>query len=143
MGYQHRGEVSSLLKVVLTSADLSTARQNLAHVLQLLEKRHPKAAKILEDAGEDMLAFMHFPSAHWRKIHSTNLVERLNREIKRRTRVVSIFPNDKSLTHLVGGILERFYLTWVGERYMCDESMHQLDDPLAAVRDELMIRHVA
>ena len=143
VGYQHRGEVSSLLKVVLTSADLSTARQNLAHVLTLLEKRHPKAAKILEDAGEDMLAFMHFPSAHWRKIHSTNLVERLNREIKRRTRVVSIFPNDKSLTHLVGGILERFYLTWAGERYMSEESMRQLDDPLAAVRAELETRRAS
>ena len=143
VGYQHRGEVSCLLKLVLSSADLSTARQNLVHVLQVLEKRHPKAAKILEEAGEDMLAFMHFPSAHWRKMHSTNPVERLNREIKRRTRVVSIFPNDKSLTHLVGGILERFYLTWAGERYMSEESMRQLDDPLAAVRDELMIKHVA
>ena len=71
-----------------------------------MEERHPKAARILENAGEDMLAFMHFPSVHWRKIHSTNLVERLNREIKRRTPVVSIFPNEQSLTHLVGGVLE-------------------------------------
>ena len=78
-----------------------------------------------------MLAFMHFPSAHWAKINYTNLVERLKREIKRRTRVVSIFPNDKSLTHLVGVILERFYLTWAGDRYMSEESMRQPDDPLA------------
>lgn len=143
VGHQHRAEVSSLLKLVLTSADLATARQNLAHVLHIMEKRHPKAAKALEDAGEDMLAFMHFPSAHWRKIHSTNLVERLNREIKRRTRVVSIFPNDKSLTHLVGGILERVYLNWAGERYMSEDSMRQLDDPLAAVREQLETRNVA
>lgn len=143
VGHQHRAEVSSLLKLVLTSADLATARQNLAHVLHIMEKRHPKAAKVLEDAGEDMLAFMHFPSAHWRKIHSTNLVERLNREIKRRTRVVSIFPNDKSLTHLVSGILERVYLNWAGERYMSEDSMRQLDDPLAAVREQLETRNVA
>ena len=143
VGYQHRAEVSSLLKLVLTSADLTTARQNLANVLQIMEKRHPKAAKILEAAGEDMLAFLHFPAAHWRKIHSTNLVERLNREIKRRTRVVSIFPNEKSLAHLVGGILERFYLTWAGERYMSEDSMRTLLDPLAAVRNELDTKHAA
>ena len=143
VGYQHRAEVSSLLKLVLTSADITTARQNLAHVLQIMEKRHSKAAKILEAAGEDMLAFLHFPAAHWRKIHSTNLVERLNREIKRRTRVVSIFPNEKSLAHLVGGILERFYITWAGERYMSEDSMSQLKDPLADLRADLNIRHVA
>ena len=72
-----------------------------------------------------------FPQHTGAKPHSTNLVKRLNRKIKRRTRVVSIFPNDKSLTHLVGGILERFYLTWAGDRYMSEESMRQLDDPLA------------
>jgi putative transposase len=143
VGYQHRAEVCSLLKLVLSSADLSTARQNLQYVLQILEKRHPKAAKILEAAGEDMLAFMHFPSAHWRKIHSTNLVERLNRELKRRTRVVSIFPNEKSLAHLVGAILEQVYLTWAGERSMSADSMRLLQDHLSAVRAELETRHVA
>ena len=126
VSYKHRAEVSMLLKLVLSSADLKTARENLAHAIQVLESRHPKAARVLEKAGEDMLAFMHFPSVHWRKIHSTNLVERLNREIKRRTRVVSIFPTETSLTHLVGGVLERFYLTWAGERYMSAESMLQI-----------------
>jgi transposase-like protein len=123
VSHKHRAEVSSLLKLILTSADLGTARKHLAHVQQILDERHPKAAKILEAAGEDMLAFLHFPSVHWRKIHSTNLVERLNREIKRRTRVVSIFPSDASLTHLVSGILERYYLTWASERYMNPDSM--------------------
>ena len=129
VSHRHRAEVSNLLKLVLTSADLPTARLHLTHVLDILRKRHPKAAKVLEDAGEDMLAFMHFPQAHWRKIHSTNLVERLNREIKRRTRVVSIFPTEKSLSHLVGGVLEHYYLTWAGERYMSAESMRLLDEP--------------
>lgn len=123
VSHKHRTEVLMHLKLVLSSADLTTARANLRHAIEVLERRHPKAAKVLEDAGEDMLAFMHFPSGHWRKIHSTNLVERLNREIKRRTRVVSIFPNERSLTHLVGGVLERFYLTWAGERYMSADSM--------------------
>lgn len=126
VSHKHRAEVSMLLKLVLSSADLKTARENLAHAIRVLESRHPKAARVLEDTGEDMLAFMHFPSVHWRKIHSTNLVERLNREIKRRTRVVSIFPTETSLTHLVGGVLERYYLTWAGERYMSAESMLQI-----------------
>lgn len=126
VSHKYRAEVSMLLKLVLSSADLKTARENLAHAIRVLESRHPKAARVLEDAGEDMLAFMHFPSVHWRKIHSTNLVERLNREIKRRTRVVSIFPTETSLAHLVGGVLERYYLTWAGERYMSAESMLQI-----------------
>ncbi len=137
VSHKHRAEVCALLKLILTSADLTTARKNLAHTLRILEERHPKAAKILADAGEDMLAFLHFPSAHWRKIHSTNLVERLNREIKRRTRVVSIFPTESSLTHLVGGVLERYHLTWAGERYMNADSMRCFDDPLAAIRKDL------
>ncbi len=123
VSHKHRAEVIMQLKLILSSADLKTARENLAHAIRILEVRHPKAAKVLEDAGEDMLAYMHFPGVHWRKIHSTNLVERLNREIKRRTRVVSIFPTEKSLTHLVGGVLERYYLTWAGERYMSAEGM--------------------
>jgi transposase-like protein len=123
VSHKHRDEVMALLKLILTSADLTTARKHLKHVIQVLEERHPKAARILEEAGEDMLAFMHFPNVHWRKIHSTNLVERLNREIKRRTRVVSIFPSDTSLAHLVSGVLEHYYLTWAGERYMNPESM--------------------
>jgi transposase-like protein len=130
VSHRNRAEVSTLLKLVLTSADLPTARTHLALALKVLEQRHPKAARILEAAGEDMLAFMHFPQAHWRKIHSTNLVERLNREIKRRTRVVSIFPTVTSMTHLIGGILERYYLTWAGERYMSADSMRIHDDPI-------------
>lgn len=85
VSHKHRAEVLQLLKLILSSADITIARKNLAHALRILEERHPKAARLLDDAGEDLLAFMHFPSAHWRKIHSTNLVERLNREIKRRT----------------------------------------------------------
>ena len=115
-----------LLKLVLSSADPKTARENPAHAIRVLESRHPKAARVLEEAGEDMLAFMHFPSVHWRKIHSTNLVERLNRAIKHRPRVVSIFPTETSLTHLVGGVLGRYYLTWAGERYISTESMLQI-----------------
>jgi transposase-like protein len=130
VGHRHRHEVCGLLKLVLTSPDIATARINLAHAVKIMESRHPKAAEILIEAGEDMLAFMHFPQAHWRKIHSSNLVERLNREIKRRTRVVSIFPSDASLTRLVSGILERYYLTWSSDGYMSTESMITFQPPI-------------
>ena len=126
-----------LLKLVLASPDIESAREQLKLVLSILRKRHPKAADVLEGAGEDFIAFMHFPGAHWRKLHSTNLVERLNRELKRRTRVVSIFPTETSLKNLIGAVLERFYLAWAGERYISADSMRQLDDPLAAVRGDL------
>jgi putative transposase len=137
VGHRHRGEVLGLLKLVLASPDIESAREQLKLVLTILRKRHPKAADVLEGAGEDFIAFMHFPGAHWRKLHSTNLVERLNRELKRRTRVVSIFPTETSLKNLIGAVLERFYLAWASERYISADSMLPLGDPLAAVRSEL------
>lgn len=137
VSHRHRAEVLALVKLVLTSPDLASAREQLTVVLGILRRRHPKAADVLEGAGEDFIAFMHFPSAHWRKLHSTNLVERLNRELKRRTRVVSIFPTDASLKNLIGAVLERFYLAWAGERYISADSMRPLSDPLAAVRCHL------
>ena len=139
VGYRHRGEVLALLKLVLASPDIDAARAQLSVVLSILHKRHPKVAKVLESAGEDFLAFMHFPGVHWKKLHSTNLVERLNREIKRRTRVVSIFPTVQSLLNLVGAVLERQYMAWTSERYISAESMRALEDPLVHVRDELAV----
>ncbi len=140
VGHRHRAEVMGLLKLVLTSPDIATAREQLGTVLGIMRRRHAKAAAVLEAAGEDFLAFMHFPSVHWRKLHSTNLVERINREIKRRTRVVSIFPSVTSLLNLVGAVMERYYLVWAGERYISSESMRQMDDPLSDVREELAAR---
>jgi len=137
VSHRHRAEVMGLLKLVLGSSDIESAREQLKLVLGIMQKRHPKAAEILESAGEDFIAFMHFPGVHWRKLHSTNLVERLNRELKRRTRVVSIFPSDTSLKNLVGAVLERVYLAWAGERYISADSMLLLADALAHVRHEL------
>ncbi len=79
----------------------------------------------MAEAREDVLAFRHFPQHHWRKIWSTNLLERVNEEVKRRTRVVGIFPNDASITRLVGAVLLEQDEHWQleGRRMFSAESM--------------------
>jgi len=84
------------------------------------------------------LTYMNFPEAHWTKLHSTNAVERLNRELKRRTRVVSIFPNRESLARLVGALLlEDHEESLVGRRVISAESMKSLKPMTEQVEDEM------
>ena len=85
----------------------------------------------LADAAEDLLAFTHFPLAHWRKLWSTNPLERLNGEIKRRTNVVGIFPNDAAALRLITAVVVETHDEWaVAERrYLSDESMALLHAP--------------
>jgi transposase-like protein len=90
-----------------------------------LADRFPGATELMPPAREDVLAFRHFPQPHWRKIWSTNLLERVNEEIKRRTRVVGIFPNDPAITRLVGAVLLEQDDHWQleGRRMFSAESM--------------------
>lgn len=99
----------------------------------------PKLAALLDDAEEDVLAFMSFPKEHRAKIHSTNPLERVNGEIKRRTEVVGIFPNEGAITRLAGAILLEQNDEWAVQRarYMTLETITPLRDdldPLAANR---------
>jgi transposase-like protein len=91
-----------LIRPIFNAENLAQARDRLCEAVAHLDGRLGKIAAMLEDAEADILAFYAFPSSHWRKLRSTNPLERFNREIGRRTDVVGIFPDDRSLIRLAG-----------------------------------------
>jgi putative transposase len=124
--------VAAFVRTIFYQPDHHTAMAHLKEVVGMLRGRFPEAADLLEDAAEDGLAHMHFPKEHRRRLHSTNTVERLHMEIKRRTRVIGIFPNRASLLRMVGTLLQEQDDEWqVAERrYLSIESMHKIDAEL-------------
>ena len=102
-------------------------------VVDQLRPKLPKLANFMDEAEDDLLAYMSFPADHWLKIHSTNGLERLNGEVKRRTEVVGTFPNDDAIVRLVGAILPEQNDEWAVQRarYMTLETKAALsDDPI-------------
>lgn len=120
--------VLAAIKTIFAQPSQAEATQQLEEVAKAIRRKAPKAAQLLEEACEDVLAYMAFPAAHWRQIHSTNPLERLIREIRRRTRVVGIFPTEGSLLRLVGMLLLEQDDEWqAAERaYFSQQSMARL-----------------
>ena len=116
--------------------DAEAARAQWRRVADQLRPKVPKLAALMDEAETDVLAYMTFPSQHRAKLHSTNPVERLNGEIKRRTEVVGIFPNEDAITRLVGAILLEQNDEWAVQRsrYMSLETIAPMsDDPLVSL----------
>ena len=120
--------VAALVRTIFAQPDKAAAHAQLAEVVQRLRPRFPKAAELLCEAEEDVLAYMAFPREHWRQLHSTNPLERLMREIGRRSDVVGIFPDRASLIRLAGAILMEQQDRWIAapRRYFSQESMSKL-----------------
>jgi transposase-like protein len=121
----HQGMVTAALRSVFAQEDAGEILSRWDDLAASLAERFPKATELMNEAREDVLAFRHFPQPHWKKVWSTNLLERVNEEIKRRTRVVGIFPNDASITRLVGAVLLEQHEHWQleGRRMFSAESM--------------------
>ena len=116
--------VATLVRSIFAQPDAGAVWSQFHRVVEQLQERFPDAAAMLEAAGPDILAFTAFPPAHWRQIWSNNPQERLNKEIRRRTDVVGIFPNRASVTRLVGMVLAEQHDEWqVVRRYMSAESL--------------------
>jgi transposase-like protein len=116
--------VATLVRTVFAQSDPDQVRAQFARVVDQLEGQFPAAAELLTEAEADLLAFATFPVEHWRQIWSNNTQERLNRELRRRTDVVGIFPNRAALIRLAGAVLAEQNDEWaVARRYMSTESL--------------------
>jgi transposase-like protein len=134
--------VAAAIRTIFAQPGADHVAQQLDVVADTLSFTLPGVAQLLIDAKEDLVAFSTFPIAHWPKLWSTNPLERVNAEIKRRTNVVGIFPNDASVLRLVTAVLVEQHDEWeVAERrYLSEESMALIDQ---AVNDELSAEGVS
>ena len=123
--------VAAAIRTIFAQPDAAHVRAQLDEITTMLAGQFPDVATMLADAAEDLLAFSAFPQAHWRKLWSTNPLERVNGEIKRRSNVVGIFPNDASVARLVTAVVVETHDEWaVAERrYLSEESMAQIRHP--------------
>jgi transposase-like protein len=132
--------VAATIRTVFAQPEAEMARQTWRQVADGFRARYPKLAALLDDAESDALAYLAFPSEHWRQIWSNNPLERVNREVKRRTDVVGIFPNEAAILRLVGMILAEQHDEWqVTRRYFSAESLAKLASLQAASADELTL----
>ena len=122
-----QGMASALIKTIFAQENRQAAQACAAHVVLTLTERFPKAAEVLDGALDDVLTYMDYPAEHGKQICSTNPLERVNRELRRRTDVVGIFPNRAATIRLVGPLLQELHEDWmVTKRYFSQESLAKL-----------------
>ena len=133
LAYVPKGQqamVSAALRQAFLQPDQASARATWRHVADQFRTRFPRLAAFLDDSELDVLAYMAFPAQHRSRLHSTNTLERLNKEVKRRADVVGIFPNEASIIRLIGAVLMKCNDEWsVQTRYMSLEAMAKLLAP--------------
>jgi transposase-like protein len=122
--------IAAALRTFFAQPNRQAAGQQLQEVVRSMLPRWPKAAQLVAEAEEDILAYMAFPLEHWTRIYSTNPLERLNKEVKRRTNVVGVFPDEAAVVRLIGAVLLEQADEWeVDRRYFSQESMRRLTEP--------------
>lgn len=133
--------VAAAVRTIFAQPDAEHVREQLDVIATMLGRQFPKVEEMLREAAVDITAFADFPVSHWKKIWSTNPLERVNKEIKRRARVVGIFPNDAAVIRLVGAVLADLHDEWQSadnRRYLSEGSMALLypqrdNGPIAAL----------
>jgi putative transposase len=120
--------VGATIRTVFAQPDAANAREQWRRVTDGFRSRFPRLSELMEEAEEDVLAYAAFPQEHWQKIWSNNPLERVNKEVKRRTNVVGIFPNEAAVIRLVGSVLSEQHDEWqVSKRYFSAGSLAKLE----------------
>ncbi len=135
-GKSGRRVVSAFIGTAFAQETPEAASSQWRNVADQIRPKVPKLATIMDEAEHDVLAYMSFPKQHWTKLHSTNPIERLNGEIKKRTDVVGIFPNEDAIVRLVGAMLLEQNDEWAVQRsrYMTVETIGKMsDDPIISL----------
>lgn len=120
---QKRGAVLGILKAVFAERDPDLVRELYQLATEQIEGFCPKAAEVLEEAEADALAYLDFPYEHHVRLRTNNVQERANRELKRRSRVVQVFPSRKSLIRMMGAVFSEMDEDWAGRRWFSDDSI--------------------
>lgn len=130
--------VAATVRTVFAQPTPELTQEQYRRVADTFRVRYPRLAALMDDSEEDVLAYTGFPIAHWRQVWSNNPLERVNKEIKRRTDVVGIFPNEGAVIRLVGGVLAEQHDEWqVSRKYFSAESLRQLYE--AAATEQLLL----
>ncbi len=130
--------VAATIRTVFAQPTAELTREQYRRVADTFRSRYPRLAALMDDSEEDVLAYTAFPHEHWRQVWSNNPLERLNKEVKRRTDVVGIFPNEGAVIRLVGEVLSEQHDEWqVSRKYFSTKSLQQLYE--RATTEQMML----